>query len=524
MIRRVLASEWKIAWLIGLAILLALAVATWQLDRPGLYYDELLFVNAALGGKTNNFISARILGIPVLLMDYIGALKAWIYAPIFALFPVDAWSVRLPAIIIGLAGTLLAALAMREWFGKRAAFFALVLTLFDPTILTHSRLDWGPNALMIFLRGALLLSLAKWTRAPNAARAWWIFACLLAGLFEKLSFLWLAGGALAAVVILYGSQLWLAMRRDRSQSIAWILSFGITFLAGSRGAWLSHQLTDESTITWTARLAQAWHLFQLTWAGGGALGVVMGDGRRFAIWFALPVVGCLAVALLGSRAFFSGRADHRRPWKLIVVLTLITALLFILTKSATGPHHSAVLSGLWQLPFAPLLACLVDFRRTRLIALAAVTLAALGMGLVSAFTIHTLATQTPHPNWDQANWRLGQHVATHPGDRFIITDWGMGNQVLAATRDATNFSDQWPAFTDPYSAEAVVRAEAAKGPCHYVLRPAELSTFKNTESNLRIALNSIGARIEVVLILQNAENQPVIVVWCAYPRPAANHN
>jgi hypothetical protein len=52
---------------------------------PGLYCDEVLFVNAATRGTSHSFVSRRIFGVPVMLMSYIGALKAYLYFPIFKL-------------------------------------------------------------------------------------------------------------------------------------------------------------------------------------------------------------------------------------------------------------------------------------------------------------------------------------------------------------------------------------------------------------------------------------------------------
>ena len=67
------------------------------IDAPGLQYDEVLFVNAATGEATNGlFVAKRILGIPVMLMGYVGALKAYLYYPVFRLFGVSAATVRWP--------------------------------------------------------------------------------------------------------------------------------------------------------------------------------------------------------------------------------------------------------------------------------------------------------------------------------------------------------------------------------------------------------------------------------------------
>jgi len=75
-------------------------VASHRIALPGLYMDEVDFVNAARGGPDNSMIYMRLGSVPLLIMPYLGALKAWLYAPIFWLFGVSALTIRLPAILI----------------------------------------------------------------------------------------------------------------------------------------------------------------------------------------------------------------------------------------------------------------------------------------------------------------------------------------------------------------------------------------------------------------------------------------
>src|SRR5437899_11255941 len=87
----------------GLAIAAAcifVFLASYRIDLPGLYMDELDFVNAAQGAPDNTMIHMRLGSVPLFIMPYLGALKAWIYAPIFGLFGVSALTIRLPAILI----------------------------------------------------------------------------------------------------------------------------------------------------------------------------------------------------------------------------------------------------------------------------------------------------------------------------------------------------------------------------------------------------------------------------------------
>ncbi len=75
------------------------------LTEPGLEYDEVLMGSAALniGGSFVEY-SYKVAGyvIPLMLMPYIGAVKAYIYKPILMLVEPTALTFRLPLVIIGL--------------------------------------------------------------------------------------------------------------------------------------------------------------------------------------------------------------------------------------------------------------------------------------------------------------------------------------------------------------------------------------------------------------------------------------
>src|SRR2546429_2354789 len=62
----------------GLAIAAAcifIFLAVYRIDLPGLYYDELAFVNAAQGAPDNTMIHMRLGSVPLLIMPYLGGLK-----------------------------------------------------------------------------------------------------------------------------------------------------------------------------------------------------------------------------------------------------------------------------------------------------------------------------------------------------------------------------------------------------------------------------------------------------------------
>ncbi|HSW98846.1 MAG TPA: hypothetical protein VLF71_03335, partial [Candidatus Saccharimonadales bacterium] len=74
--------QWAVRLAPWAAIALYVGIAAYRIRFPGTEYDEALYVNAARGGVDNvTFMTKTFYGFPVLLMPYIGALKAYIFYP-----------------------------------------------------------------------------------------------------------------------------------------------------------------------------------------------------------------------------------------------------------------------------------------------------------------------------------------------------------------------------------------------------------------------------------------------------------
>ena len=66
-------------------------------DAAVSFTGTLTALNAALGGHYPNFVSDRLFGVPTMVMPYTGALKSWLYYPVFQLFGVSVTSVSHPS-------------------------------------------------------------------------------------------------------------------------------------------------------------------------------------------------------------------------------------------------------------------------------------------------------------------------------------------------------------------------------------------------------------------------------------------
>ncbi len=193
---------------ITLALALYLFFSLTYLELPGLQYDETNFVNAALGNESGLFVawSTGIFGekkVPVMIMEYIGALKSALYAPILKIFGGSATTARLPVVIIGLI-TLLAAYALlRRMFDRAIAVIGLFLLATDCTFIFANKLDWGPVSLMLALELSSLYCLWRWMTEDNRyflALGGFLFGL---GLYNKIVFAWILIAFAAALLLCY---------------------------------------------------------------------------------------------------------------------------------------------------------------------------------------------------------------------------------------------------------------------------------------------------------------------------------
>ena len=126
---------------------------------PGLQYDEVLFVNAATGEPTNGPVrrQADLSGFRSMLMGYIGALKAYLYYPVFQVFGVSPETVRWPVILASLATLAFTYLVARFTFDRLVSALVVLVMSVDPTFMYLTKLDYGPVAFMMVLKVSALV-------------------------------------------------------------------------------------------------------------------------------------------------------------------------------------------------------------------------------------------------------------------------------------------------------------------------------------------------------------------------------
>ena len=429
-----------------------------HLDRPGLYYDELLFVNGALNrGVSDLFIVSRWHGVPILLMEYIGALKAWIYHPIFLVWDVNPWTVRIPALLIGIIGEIFLIFALRHLFDWRTALIGAPLLLLDPDVLMHSRLDWGPNALGYFFRGAVILCMSLWIRQQGIRFLWTALVFILLGCFDKLNFIWIGLSAVGALAVTYRREIYTAWSVRRAQYTILFICIALGLGASViRGILISGNMPHSPSVSWIERLEQATHLLLLAIGGGGPLEFIMGDGMR--LWkYLMP--GYLACIILVVIIYLVQRPEkEHREINFLMMFFLFLLAAFAATKLATGPHHAAVLAGLPVMILAPILSR--GFTASRywgIGVIGSVMLLTLGMIVANQRCILEFEESPKNFNWDPSQHEVAEFVRMNPGRLFITADWGIATHLICEAKKGTRVQETWWEFNEKDSAQKIIK-------------------------------------------------------------------
>ncbi len=173
--------------LLSLSIIISFYASISSYSMIGLGYDEALFINAAILKDNYTYIQNQIIGIPLMIMGYIGALKSWLYIPIFKVFGVNIFSIRLPMLLLLYVNLFLIYKILIKYFNIKVVLTLLILLVTDITFVGLHVIDTGPNAIETFIK---FLCLYLLTKKINYKIITSIAILLFLGIFNKLNFIW----------------------------------------------------------------------------------------------------------------------------------------------------------------------------------------------------------------------------------------------------------------------------------------------------------------------------------------------
>ncbi|MEO7145921.1 MAG: glycosyltransferase family 39 protein, partial [Bryobacteraceae bacterium] len=206
-----------------------IAVGIVFIPYAGIQNDEALFANPMYSPRNALFwLSIFHHLVPVMQLSYVGALKTWIYRPIFAVWAPSAFSFRLPVLVAGAGAIWCFYWVLEATLGAGTAVAGALLLATDSMYLLTTCFDWGPVALQHLL---LLAGLALVVRFHRLGGRWQplagAFFCFGLAMWDKALFSWILGGLVVAAAVIFPRELWRAATR-RNLAVA-----VLAFLAGA---------------------------------------------------------------------------------------------------------------------------------------------------------------------------------------------------------------------------------------------------------------------------------------------------
>jgi hypothetical protein len=539
-------------------------LASRHIAIPGLYYDEVLFVNAATGGTSPSFVSRRIFGVPVMLMSYIGALKAYFYFPIFKLFGVSAVTIRLPVILISLISLWMVFIISRLYFNTLTSAIVVSLVAFDPIFIFMTKLDFGPIVFMMVLKLLVLFFFIKTVTTRSTCFLWPLVISCILGLYDKLNFIWFIIALGVSAAILFRAELSSVLRHQRFSSIALPMALLIITILGSSVLTLRLLMqTQKANVSLWDRISYALTLYAISMNGGELYTRVLdsqlpsGTMTNYVTGLALVImtIAGLRILVQKQRGRAVGLSFLERMMACYLILFAVIFVQIVLTHKAGGAHHILMLY-----PFHHFLAvgAAVGFLRAvnerfrhgeSAEAAASVVMSRVGgesgsvpwrrhtynvgLGISLALAGLLLASEARvglsyerafndkqmfNPRWSPVIYDLAGYVNDRDVDVIVFPDWGIHNQVFALGKAETRAKcvDLWLVFRgldDPHQGAELYNKFFKGKRALAVLYSQDAEVMPNARQHFFAFSDYFLGRRHLEKIFLSAQGEPIFEVY-----------
>ena len=373
--------------LIAAGLIVFLALALYQIQLPGLHYDEareagLPALQILQGLPVDAFRGAGIrIGpvlIPLMLVDYIGATNVALALPFLTIGGPQVAALRALPVSLSVIALLLLYAFARQVYNWRVAAAAFLLLAVNPSFVFWSRQGIFVTSTIIPLSLGAALCLVRWYRQGSRLCLWLGMFLLGLGLYTKFIFLWVIVAYAIAFALFEGPRLLKAIHRRQVSALPYPLGWpeiggaALAFLAGLAPLILYNLQTggtfnvigqNLTTSYYGTNNLAFWQNLNTRWTQlvavltGGHLWYLGGIFENM-LWLYVVVAALFAAAI--ALALRRGRGIRRAllPWLMCAVILLLSCF----TLSALWPTHFAILA-----PWPPLaLAVSLDLVSERL--------------------------------------------------------------------------------------------------------------------------------------------------------------
>jgi hypothetical protein len=418
-------------------ILIYCGLSMLKIGALGVQYDEILFGNAASGMIDNSFIDYKIRNIPILLMPYIGALKAYLYYPIFKIFGVSVLSIRLPMVILGALSLWILFEGLKRYFDEIVALTALSIVVFDCSFIDYTRYDVGPNAIEYFCKVLSLLLLKLFLLKRKLKYIGIMFFILGLGLFNKLNFIWYLNAFLISSFLIYFQHFKNILELNNfienkvllvTTTISILLYYFYFILLSIRG-----HLINSISISYIR--AKVNNFIEII-TGNLFYDYIFGAITEFykniylVAIMALCVIGAIIVHQKSNKIINN---VQRESYYLFVSMFLITILQIIITKEANEGWHMFAIYPFFSILYAFSLVTIIRYYFNSYRYLILVLIIISFYQIVNYYN-HYIAYDKPVKNiyWAKEIFDLIDYTK-HKSNSFVSIDWGTHNQLITFT-------------------------------------------------------------------------------------------
>jgi hypothetical protein len=466
---------------------------------------------------------------PSMYLNYAGALKSYIFAPILTFWGANVWSIRTPALVLAFFTILLAARLSYQCAGRVAALVTIALLATDESFLLTSVFDWGPVVLQNLLWVLLLLSILSWYRTH---KDWLLFLAGIAlglVLWDKALFMWnLSGMAVAAAVLCWReiSAAW-SIRRTGLLVLGFCLGaapliqfnlqqHGSTFRSNSHFS--TREVGEKAQYLWWSidgRVAAA--TFRSDYVGKIEEAVPL---EKFALSLAKKAesqsnwraVAGLAIIILG---FLAGSKTHKKWLLFLLISGSIGWLESALTVGAGGSIHHVVLFWLnWYLACAIAAAAIYEYGSSWALKIFVLTATAVltVRGAVTENALYAnLILYSPHARWTTADVALAQTLLKYGVHRAVAADWGIEEPLMIRSQSSIDISVTGFDLNRG-SFDKSTYTNCAWPACVIVTHTPERSLFSNASFTLQQGIDQQGLRESHGLTIKDTHGFPMFLV------------
>ncbi len=512
---------------------LFIALGAWFIPYVGIQNDEALFAEGIYAPlRPEHSISIFKHRVPTMIMTYIGALKAWLYTPIFGIWAPSVYSVRVPVLLLGAISVWLLFRFAKRTAGERAAVAAAALLATDVTYVLTTTFDWGPVAIqhVLLLGGALALLRFHVTNHWRDL-ALGCFALGL-GMWDKALFAWTLAGLAAAAFATVPREV---LRRITLRNAA------IAALAFTLGAapLIKYNFSRRfATFSGNARfstenLRNKVAVLEACVRGTSLFGYLVPDrfdkgeprtalerasvtashcaaGRQAGLGFYAPLAA-LVLLPLARRG--------RRAALFAIVFCAVTWVQMAFVQDAGGGAHHIVL--FW--PFPQLLIAAVFAGASERLGRPGTALLIVAIAILCAANVLILNDHMAYlirggttPIWTDAIFPLADALAAERGRKIYVLDWGMFDSLRLLGQGRLDLEIGSDPFMNPAMSDVEQRIAAhmfADPDALFVAHTADKTVFTDVPARFEAALKAAGYRKEQVRTVADRLGRPVFEMF-----------